>query len=76
VWRERWAAEAAHYGQSPLPETFDDPLDAGLGRDHGQERADDRALELARRLLELLRSAGGDRATSGSVPDEPQLSEQ
>jgi acetoin utilization protein AcuC len=54
VWRERWTAEAAHYGQSPLPETFDDPPDAGLSRDHGQERADDRALDLARRLLELV----------------------
>ncbi len=29
AWRERWAAESAHYGQAPLPETFDDPgLDA------------------------------------------------
>ncbi len=25
AWRERWAAEAARYGQSPLPMTFDDP---------------------------------------------------
>jgi acetoin utilization protein AcuC len=24
-WRERWAAEAARFGQVPLPETFDDP---------------------------------------------------
>jgi acetoin utilization protein AcuC len=24
-WRERWAAEAARYGQAPLPMTFDDP---------------------------------------------------
>ncbi len=29
AWRERWADEAARYGQSPLPETFED---AGLGR--------------------------------------------
>jgi acetoin utilization protein AcuC len=25
AWRERWAAEAARYGQAPLPTTFDDP---------------------------------------------------
>jgi acetoin utilization protein AcuC len=24
-WRERWAGEAARYGQAPLPATFDDP---------------------------------------------------
>ena len=25
AWRERWAADAAHFGQDPLPLTFDDP---------------------------------------------------
>ena len=25
AWRERWAAEAARYGEPALPETFDDP---------------------------------------------------
>ena len=25
AWRERWAEEAARYGQAPLPRTFDDP---------------------------------------------------
>ena len=30
AWRERWAEEAARYGQAPLPETFDDPPNAGL----------------------------------------------
>src|SRR5436309_571479 len=25
AWRERWAEEAARYGQAPLPPTFDDP---------------------------------------------------
>jgi acetoin utilization protein AcuC len=31
AWRERWSAEGIHYGQAPLPETFDDPeLDARL----------------------------------------------
>jgi acetoin utilization protein AcuC len=25
AWRDRWAAEAARFGQTPLPTTFDDP---------------------------------------------------
>jgi acetoin utilization protein AcuC len=30
-WRERWAGEAARYGQAPLPPSFDDPeLDAEM----------------------------------------------
>jgi GNAT superfamily N-acetyltransferase len=34
AWRERWASEAARYGQAPLPETFDDTaLDARLVRE-------------------------------------------
>src|SRR4051794_13037248 len=32
-WRDRWAAEGARYGQAPLPDTFDDPPNAGLPRD-------------------------------------------
>ena len=28
-WRERWSAEAARYGQAPLPEAFDDSQNAG-----------------------------------------------
>jgi acetoin utilization protein AcuC len=35
-WRDRWAEEAARYGQSPLPMTFDDRPNAG-------ERIDDRS---------------------------------
>ena len=30
AWRERWASEAARYGQAPLPERFDDEPNAGL----------------------------------------------
>jgi ribosomal protein S18 acetylase RimI-like enzyme len=30
AWRERWSGEAARYGQSPLPETFDDAPGAGV----------------------------------------------
>jgi acetoin utilization protein AcuC len=54
AWRERWAGEAERYGQVPLPETFDDPPGAGMPGDRQQDRADDRALELARKLLELV----------------------
>jgi GNAT superfamily N-acetyltransferase len=32
AWRERWAVEAARYGQGPLPATFDDPPDLGRRR--------------------------------------------
>lgn len=40
AWRDRWAAEAARYGQAPLPETFDDEPDAGAVLDVGtQSRA-------------------------------------
>lgn len=40
AWRARWAAEAARYGQAPLPETFDDAPDAGAALD---PRTQDRA---------------------------------
>jgi hypothetical protein len=36
AWRERWADEAARYGQAPLPETFDDPPNAGFPFDASQ----------------------------------------
>ena len=32
AWRDRWAAEAARYGQAPLPEPFDDAPNAGQDR--------------------------------------------
>jgi acetoin utilization protein AcuC len=42
AWRERWAGEAAHYGQAPLPVSFDDPeLDAELAM---HDEVDARAL--------------------------------
>jgi ribosomal protein S18 acetylase RimI-like enzyme len=30
AWRDRWASEAARYGQSPLPERFEDAPNAGI----------------------------------------------
>jgi len=52
AWRERWAGEAARYGQAPLPSTFDDPeLDAELTV---RDEADDVALAvgaLVRRVV-------------------------
>jgi acetoin utilization protein AcuC len=40
AWRERWAGEAARYGQAPLPMAFDDAPDAqGLLDDRTQDRA-------------------------------------
>jgi acetoin utilization protein AcuC len=38
-WRERWASEAASYGQWPAPTTFDDEPNAGLPGDLRQESA-------------------------------------
>ncbi len=40
AWRERWATEAARYGQAPLPERFDDEPNAGLPLDAAQEAAE------------------------------------
>ncbi|HXG26398.1 MAG TPA: acetoin utilization protein AcuC [Candidatus Binatia bacterium] len=62
-WRERWAADAERYGQSPIPSTLDDPENAGLPYRDAQERADRRAAEIARasveRALEALRRREG-----------------
>jgi GNAT superfamily N-acetyltransferase len=46
-WRERWAGEAARYGQAPLPETFEDEPNAGLEFDASQELAEQRSIEVA-----------------------------
>ena len=40
AWRERWAAVGARYGQTPPPETFTDPPNAGEPFDAGQEVAE------------------------------------
>ncbi|MEO6208073.1 MAG: acetoin utilization protein AcuC, partial [Candidatus Limnocylindrales bacterium] len=53
AWRERWASEAARYGQAPLPATFDDPsLDLQLK--DGTEPIDRRALEVAALVRRVL----------------------
>ena len=62
TWRERWAAEAARYGQAPLPATFDDEPNAGLPLDAAQLAAEGRSREtavLVRRIVvpRLLREA-------------------
>ncbi|MFL5679254.1 MAG: acetoin utilization AcuC family protein [Chloroflexota bacterium] len=47
AWRDRWAADGARYGQAPLPETFDDPPNAGLPRDGAQDAAESASLAIA-----------------------------
>jgi acetoin utilization protein AcuC len=53
-WRERWAADAERYGQSPMPTTFDDPPNAGLAYRAPEEAADARASQIAGQVLELV----------------------
>ena len=65
-WRERWAAEAARYGQAPLPATFEDAPNAGVEMDASQAMAEARALEtvgvvrrlVVPRLLQVARDRG------------------
>ncbi|MBA3236054.1 MAG: acetoin utilization protein AcuC, partial [Chloroflexi bacterium] len=62
AWRERWAADAARFGQSPIPARFNDLPNAGLPVDDTQTSADTRStttVELVRRLVvpRLLREA-------------------
>ena len=47
AWRERWADEAARYGQAPIPERFDDEVNAGVPYDLNQEASEQRAVGLA-----------------------------
>ena len=54
AWRERWAEDAEHYGQSPIPESLDDPPNAGLPSRPAQERSDARAAVIAREVLDLV----------------------
>lgn len=62
AWRERWAGEAARYGQAPLPFAFHDAPNAGLPLDATQNAAEEQSrttTELVRRvaLPRLLREA-------------------
>lgn len=47
AWRVRWADEAARYGQSPLPETFEDGPDVGRPIDGARAAVDARTLAMA-----------------------------
>jgi acetoin utilization protein AcuC len=49
-WRERWAVEAARYGDRDLPTTLDDPPNAGLAVTPNQLEAERRSLEVAARV--------------------------
>ena len=51
AWRGRWAAEAERAAGVELPETFDDPPNAGLPYGAREEAADRRAPEIAREAL-------------------------
>jgi len=53
AWRRRWAADAEHFGQSPVPATFDDEPNAGLARTPHDDRLDTRAADAANAVLAL-----------------------
>ncbi len=46
-WRERWSAEAARYGQAPLPVQFTDAPNAGRPMDSAAQAVERRALSVA-----------------------------
>jgi acetoin utilization protein AcuC len=54
AWRDRWAGEAARYGQAPLPETFEDEPNAGLALDANQVAAEDRSRSTTALVRELV----------------------
>jgi acetoin utilization protein AcuC len=66
VWSERWASEAAGYGQWPPPATFEDESNAGLSTDLRQRSAEAQSLATARlvrramvpRLLQVAQDRG------------------
>ncbi len=77
AWRERWADEAARYGQTPLPMTFEDEPGAGLGVDATQSAADRQARDIAaivrRALVPRLVQVARDRDwwdPAGAVGDQ------
>ena len=65
AWRDRWATEAARYGQAPLPERFDDEPNAGLLFDAAQMAVEEQAAGVAalvrRVLVPRLVQVGHDR---------------
>jgi acetoin utilization protein AcuC len=52
AWRERWASDAEHHGQAPMPTTFEDAPNAGLARRPMDDALDARAVETARGVLD------------------------
>jgi acetoin utilization protein AcuC len=60
AWRERWADEAARYGQAPLPERFEDEPNAGRPIGPADEALDRRAVASAEAAL-----AARERARAG-----------
>ena len=53
-WRDRWAGEAARYGEAPLPETFEDQPNAGLEIDASQDAVEQRAYVTAGMLRSIV----------------------
>lgn len=51
-WRERWAADAERFGQTPVPESFDDPPNAGLPYSAADEAVDARAIRIAEAVVD------------------------
>jgi acetoin utilization protein AcuC len=47
AWRDRWAVEAARYGDEDLPDSLDDPPNAGLPRSPSVAAANARSIEIA-----------------------------
>jgi acetoin utilization protein AcuC len=54
AWRERWANEAARYGDRSLPEAFDDPPNAGLPMTPAQADAEARSRTVASAVREAV----------------------
>ncbi len=53
-WRERWATEAARYGQAPPPATFDDAPNAGIPIDATQAASEAQSRETATLVRHLM----------------------
>ena len=54
AWRDRWAGEAARYGQGPLPGRFEDAPNAGVAVDAAQAAAEARSRETARGVADTV----------------------
>jgi acetoin utilization protein AcuC len=57
AWRERWAEDAERHGQSPIPQTLDDPPNAGMAYRVHEEAADARAGRIAAEVLDRVLGA-------------------